>query len=207
MCLVNNAVYIARYMDAADCKARYGYVPGDNEKEGGEWTATGTQFQVPYVFKTLFSHEDIVFNDLCETKSVSKGAIYLDKNEDLAEGEHNYIFVGRVGQFCPIKPGCGGALLVREAGAKDNGETKYDSVTGAKDYRWLESEMVYNLHLEETVDRSYFDKMATKAVEAISEYGDFDSFASDDAGLPPWQKPDIPWDDVQDEAAQNFDVR
>lgn len=207
MCLVNNAVYIAKYMNATDCKARYGYVPGDNEKEGGEWTATGTQFQVPYVFKTLFSHEDIVFNDLCETKSVSKGAIYLDKNEDLAEGEHNYIFVGRVGQFCPIKSGCGGALLVREAGAKDNGETKYDSVTGAKDYRWLESEMVYNLHLEETIDRSYFDKMATKAVEAISEYGDFDSFASDDTGLPPWQKPDIPWDDVQDEAAQNFDRR
>lgn len=26
-------------------------------------------------------------------------------------------------------------------------------------------------------------------------------------GEPPWQKPDIPWDDVQDEAAQNFDVR
>lgn len=75
MCLVNNAVYIAKYMNATDCKARYGYVPGDNEKEGGEWTATGTQFQVPYVFKTLFSHEDIVFNDLCETKSVSKGAI------------------------------------------------------------------------------------------------------------------------------------
>lgn len=207
MCLVNNAVYIARYMDAADCKARYGYVPGDNEKEGGEWTATGTQFQVPYVFKTLFSHEDIVFNDLCETKSVSKGAIYLDKNEDLAEGEHNYIFVGRVGQFCPIKPGCGGALLVREAGAKDNGETKYDSVTGAKDYRWLESEMVYNLHLEDTIDRSYFDKMATKAIEAISEYGDFEQFASNNSGEPPWQKPDIPWDDVQDEAAQNFNVR
>lgn len=207
MCLVNNAVYIARYMDAADCKAWYGYVPGDNEKEGGEWTATGTQFQVPYVFKTLFSHEDIVFNDLCETKSVSKGAIYLDKNEDLAEGEHNYIFVGRVGQFCPIKPGCGGALLVREAGVKDNGEAKYDSVTGAKDYRWLESEMVYNLHLEETIDRSYFDKMATKAIEAISEYGDFDQFASNDLGEPPWQKPDIPWDDVQEEAAQNFNVR
>lgn len=207
MCLVNNAVYIARYMDAADCKAWYGYVPGDNEKEGREWTATGTQFQVPYVFKTLFSHEDIMFNDLCETKSVSKGAIYLDKNEDLAEGEHNYIFVGRVGQFCPIKPGCGGALLVREAGAKDNGETKYDSVTGAKDYRWLESEMVYNLHLEDTIDRSYFNKMATKAVEAISEYGDFEQFASNDSGEPPWQKPDIPWDDVQDEAAQNFNVR
>lgn len=207
MCLVNNAVYIAKYMDATDCKAQYGYVPEDNEKEGGKWTATGTQFQIPYVFKTLFSKDPIQFEDLCETKSVSKGAIYLDKNEGLAEGEHNYIFVGRVGQFCPIKPGCGGALLVREAGAKDNGETKYDSVTGAKDYRWLESEMVYNLHLEDTIDRSYFDKMATKAIEAISEYGDFEQFASNDSGEPPWQKPDIPWDDVQDEAAQNFNVR
>lgn len=104
MCLVNNAVYIARYMDAADCKAWYGYVPGDNEKEGGEWTATGTQFQVPYVFKTLFSHEDIVFNDLCETKSVSKGAIYLDKNEDLAEGEHNYILLGALASSALSNP-------------------------------------------------------------------------------------------------------
>lgn len=66
---------------------------------------------------------------------------------------------------------------------------------------------IHNLHLEDTIDRSYFDKMATKAIEAISEYGDFDQFASNDLGEPPWQKPDIPWDDVQDEAAQNFDVR
>ena len=71
MCLVNNAVYIAKYMDDDQCKARYGYVPGDNAEEGGEWTATGTQFQVPYVFKTLFSKEPIEFSDLCETKSVA----------------------------------------------------------------------------------------------------------------------------------------
>ena len=122
MCLVNNAVYIAKYMDADKCASRYGYTPGDNAEEGGEWTATGTQFQVPYVFKTLFSKKPIEFSDLCETKSVSKGAIYLDKNEDLPEGEHNYIFVGRVGQFCPIVPGAGGALLLREAGVKPNGE-------------------------------------------------------------------------------------
>lgn len=91
MCLVNNAVYIAKYMTADRCEALYGYIPGDCKDEGGEWTATGTQFQVPYVFKTLFSKEKIEFTDLCETKTVSKGAIYLDKNEDLPEGEHNYI--------------------------------------------------------------------------------------------------------------------
>lgn len=207
MCLVNNAVYIAKYMDADQCKARYGYVPGDNAEEGGEWTATGTQFQVPYVFKTLFSKEPIEFSDLCETKSVSKGAIYLDKNEDLPEGEHNYIFVGRVGQFCPIIPGAGGALLLREAGVKPNSETKYDSVTGAKDYRWLESEMVYQLHMEESIDKTYFNKEVDDAVKEISKYGDFEWFSSDDSGMPPWQKPDIPWDDVQEETARNFEVR
>lgn len=207
MCLVNNAVYIAKYMDADQCRARYGYVPGDNAEEGGEWTATGTQFQVPYVFKTLFSKEPIEFSDLCETKSVSKGAIYLDKNEDLPEGEHNYIFVGRVGQFCPIIPGADGALLLREAGVKPNGETKYDSVTGAKDYRWLESEMVYQLHMEESIDKAYFNKEVDDAIKEISKYGDFEWFASDDSGMPPWQKPDIPWDDVQEETARNFEVR
>ena len=207
MCLVNNAVYIAKYMDADKCQAQYGYIPEKNEKKGGKWTATGTQFQIPYVFKTLFSKEPIVFPDLCETKSVSKGAIYLDKNEKLPDGEHNYIFVGRVGQFCPIVPGEDGALLVRDAGVKDNGEVKYNSVTGAKDYRWLESEMVHELKMEEKIDRSYFNKEVDEAVKEISKYGDFEWFVADDAGEPPWQKPDIPWDDVQDEAAQNFDRR
>ena len=207
MCLVNNAVYIAKYLDADTAKAQYGYIPEKNEKKGGHWTATGAQFQVPYVFKTLFSHEDIVFDDLCETKSVSKGAIYLDKNEALPEDEHNYIFVGRVGQFCPIKPGCGGALLMREAGVRDDGETKYNSVTGAKDYRWLESEMVYNLHLEDSIDRSYFDKMVDEAADTIAQYGDLEWFVSDDGGMPPWQKPDLPWSDIQDEAARNYEVR
>lgn len=207
MCLVNNAVYIARYMDADRCKDQYGYIPEKNEKKGGKWTATGTQFQVPYVFKTLFSKEPIVFSDLCETKTVSKGAIYLDKNEDLPAGEHNYIFVGRVGQFCPIRPGKGGALLVREAGMTEDGERKYSSVTGAKDYRWLESECVYSLQMEDAIDKGYFNKEVKEAVDEISKYGDFEWFAADDSGVSPWTAPDLPWSDAQDEAARNFDVR
>lgn len=207
MCLVNNAVYIAKYLDADTAKAQYGYIPEKNEKKGGKWTATGTQFQVPYVFKTLFSKEPIEFPDLCETKTVSKGAIYLDKNEDLPEGEHNYIFVGRVGQFCPIIPGKGGALLLREAGLSDTGERKYASVTGAKDYRWLESEAVYSLHMEDDIDKAYFDKEVNEAVDEISKYGDFEWFAADDSGVPPWSAPDLPWNDILDEAGLNFSVR
>lgn len=207
MCLVNDAVYIARYLDADQCQAQYGYMPEKNEEHSREWTATGTQFQIPYVFKTLFSHEPVVFADLCQTKTVSKGAIYLDKNEDLPEGEHKYIFVGRVGSFCPIKPGCGGAVLLRESGVNDAGEKTYAAVGGSKGYRWLESEMVHELQMEKDIDRSYFDKMADDAADAIAKYGDYELFVADDAGIPPWQKPDMPWDDVQDEAARNFEVR
>jgi hypothetical protein len=140
------------------------------------------------VFKKLFSKEDIVFEDLCETKEV-KTAIYLDMNEDLPAGEHDYNFVGKVGSFCPIKPGCGGANLVREA-KTNTGETKYDSVTGAKDYRWLEAEMVKTLGKEGDIDRSYYDDLVHAAVygkgkgkdrkPGIADFGDFEWFVSDD---------------------------
>ena len=188
-CIVNNAVYIAKNYD-------------------GEWTATGTQFQVPYVFKTLFSKEPIVFEDLCETKSV-KTALYLDMNENLpdvseyekelkktedkykkgqlsdtlfestcadlndriSEG-HSYHFIGRIGSFCPIKPGCNGGLLVAER----NG--KYDAATGTKGYRWLEAEMVRELGKQDDIDRSYYDSLVNDAVDAISAYGDFEWFVS-----------------------------
>lgn len=142
----------------------------------------------------------------CSFITGNRRRIYLDKNEDLPEGEHNYIFVGRVGQFCPIMPGKGGALLLREAGLTDTGERKYASVTGAKDYRWLESEAVYQLQMQEDIDKRYFNREVDEAVEEISKYGDFNWFVGDD-GVAPWTAPDLPWSDAQEEAARNFDVR
>lgn len=86
MCLVNDAVYIAKYKDPDECMAMYGYIPDDNKKHKDDpWTATGKQFAVPYVFKKLFSKEKIKFSDLCETFSVSKGDLYLDINETLPD--------------------------------------------------------------------------------------------------------------------------
>ena len=178
MCLVNDAVYIAKYASAEDCIEQYGYSPGDNKKKGGQWTATGTQFQIPYVFKKLFSKEDLVFEDLCETKSVTS-TLYLDMNEDLGEDEHKYIFVGKIGRFCPIKPGCGGGILYRE---KDG---KYYAATGTKGYRWLESEMVFELNKLDDIDEKHFIEMADTAKDTINKYGDFEWFVSDDPYVPP----------------------
>ena len=229
MCLVNNAVYIARYDNVESCMAKYGYVPGDVKDHPSQWTATGKQFQIPYVFKTLFSREPILFKDMCETFSVS-GALYLDMNEQLPDVEpeekafakalkeagmkfedwldfksdmedhgnaertllevqtertlrsledqiacgHDYHFVGKVGEFTPIKPGRGGGLLMREAGGK------YSAASGTTGFRWMESEMVTALGREADIDRGYYDKLVNEAIETISKYGDFEWFQSDD---------------------------
>lgn len=238
-CLVNDAVYIAKTTD-------------------GEWTATGKQFAVPYVFKTLFSKEKIEFNDLCETFSV-KDALYLDRNEDLSdvsmyESElkkledkykkgtlsditfetesrrlndliakgHNYIFVGKVGCFCPVKPGVGGGILLAKRG------NKYDAATGSKGYRWIESEMFMNTTLkgsdidEETgevtpitsvrpieanldlIDISFYHKLVDDAIDTIAQYGDVEMFISDDPYVKPMDEDfmnipedapeELPWD-------------
>lgn len=223
MCLVNDAVYIARYDTAEACMAKYGYIPGEVQEHSGQWTATGKQFAVPYVFKTLFSREPIQFKDMCETFSVS-GALYLDMNEQLPDVEpeekafqkklkeaglkfedwqdlkadaghtppeaqteralreleariargHDYHFVGRVGEFTPIRKGCGGGKLMREAGGK------YSVASGTTGFRWMESEMVTALHRESDIDRGYYDKLVDDAIATISQYGDFEWFQSED---------------------------
>lgn len=203
MCLVNNAVYVAKYKDG---------------KHAGEWTATGTQFQVPYVFKKLFSRESIEFEDMCEAKSV-KSALYLDMNETLPnvtewedlrmarsrtwdmrskkeqrlvdamkhisdeelqsniDAGHDYHFIGKVGNFCPIKPGYGGGMLMREQ------DGKYYAATGTKGYRWLESEVVKSDY-KNLIDRSYYDSLVDDAVDELSKYGDVEWFISDDPYIP-----------------------
>ena len=100
-------------------------------------------------------------------------------NENLPEGEHDYQFVGRIGNFCPIKSGCGGGELLRIGKDKD-GNDKYGAATGTKGYRWLESELVYSFNKRNDIDYSYFNKLVDEAVESISQYGDFEWFASDE---------------------------
>ena len=210
LCLVNEAVYVAK--DISD----------------GHWTATGAQFQIPYVFKTLFSREPIEFKDCCETKSV-KTALYLDFNENLPNVEeqekelakickkygfsiqtiygyldlkelpdditdeekaaimeaaelqkdidagHDYKFIGRAGSFCPVIDGVGGGYLMRE---KDG---KYSFAGGTKGYRWMESEVLKALGPEEAmrrINKRYYAALVDDAIATISEYGDFEAFAS-----------------------------
>lgn len=149
-CLINDAVYIAR--------------------KDGIWEATGARFAHPYVFKTLFSGEPLTFDDFCETRSVQKGAMYLDFEHDramvLVQGMTH---VGRTGRFVPVRNG--GARLYRVH------DEKIHAVTGTKDHLWVEAEMAKGLGLEE-IDIEYFERLADEAREAIAKFGSFEEFVS-----------------------------
>ena len=149
ICLVNNAVYIARHA------------------EDHKWTATGAEFAHPYIFKKLFSGECMDFKDFCETKAVTSN-MYLREKDD------NLIFVGKVGSFVPMKHGL---ELLRESEDKE-GNKKYDAVVGTKGYLFREAEYVKDHHLEDDIDYSYYDRLADEARKHISEFGDFDAFVN-----------------------------
>jgi hypothetical protein len=138
--LFNDAVYIAKADD--------------------KWSATGAQFLHPYVFKNLLSHEEIEFDDLCETRNVVKGEIYISN-------DNGRRFVGRIGRFVPIKPGTnkGEGQLLRVV------EDKEYAVTGTKGYLWLEADTVRELELEEAIDGTYFDELCRKAEDAMKAVG------------------------------------
>lgn len=216
LCIVNKATYIAHSCYGEHC---------------GEWTATAAQFQQPYVFKTLFSKEEITFEDCCEVYSVKKGDIYLDFNEklpDVSEAEkqrdkltslinkestpelisersaladtikagHDYTFIGRVGQFTPIKAGnnAGELKVIIDTDLVDALEEKPSYVSGSSGYRWMESETVRNLHLEDQVDKDFYRVLVDDAREAIGKYTtNVDAFC--DETNEGWYDFVIPWYD------------
>ena len=115
------------------------------------------------------------FNHVHPDKKPQKlSLIFSDISDDelkqmIAKG-HDYHFVGRVGRFYPIKPGCGGGLLMSLR------NEKYGSVTGSKGYRWLEAEIVKKAHKEGDLDPRYHNAQVTEAIEAINKFGSYERF-------------------------------
>jgi hypothetical protein len=153
-CLINDAVYIAR--------------------KGDVWTAVGSQFQHPYVFKTLFSGEELTFDDYCEGKTVTKGTMYLDKEEHKDDEELDYHamrHLGRTGRFVPVLEGGGVLYRVKE--------DKYYAVAGTKGHRWVEAEIAQSMS-DLKIDMSYFEKLKDDAIKAIEAHGSFEEFVRRD---------------------------
>jgi energy-coupling factor transporter ATP-binding protein EcfA2 len=147
-CLVNDAVYVAR--------------------KDSKWTAVGSQFQHPYIFKTLFSGEKVNFDDYCESKNVLQGTMYLDREEHEKNEEISYRnmrHVGRTGRFVPVQEGGGTLYRVKDE--------KYYAVAGTKGYRWIEAEIAQTMP-DLKIDMSYFEKLKDEAIKTIEEFGSFE---------------------------------
>ena len=126
------------------------------------------RFQHPYVFKKLFTGEDLTFEDYCEGRSVIKGAIYLDRSDEtespnLAQMRH----IGKTGLFVPVMEG--GGILYRVH------EDKFYAVSGTKGHRWMEAD-VAEIKEDLPIDLSYFEKLKETAIKAIEQYGSFEEF-------------------------------
>lgn len=158
MALVNEAVYIAKYGWA------------QKEKKIGTWEAVGAQFQHPYVFKSMFSKDELTFNDFCETKQVTKGSMHLQFDSPDNPTEKIMQFVGRTGRFVPVTPESGGGQLLRVY------EDKKYAVAGTKGFYWLEAERASEF--DGKIDYSYFEALATNAYKTIEKFGDVEAFVN-----------------------------
>jgi hypothetical protein len=156
-CLVNDAVYIAGVKP----------VPWEEPYPKFEWSATGAQFQHPYVFKKLFTGEDLVFEDYCEGRSVVKGAMYLDKSGSEEPDISNMRHIGKTGLFVPVMDG--GGILYRVH------EDKFFAVSGTKGHLWLEAD-VAEIKEDLVIDLSYFEKLKETAIQAIEQFGSYEEF-------------------------------
>ena len=94
-------------------------------------------------------------------------------NENLKDDEHDYKFVGKTGSFIPVIPGSNGGILLRYVD-----ENKFSSAVGAKGYRWMESEIVQKMKLQNNIDMSYYKTLTDDAKDVISKFGDFERFTS-----------------------------
>lgn len=133
--LVNKSVYIAKYGWA------------EKERKIGTWEPTGAQFADPYVFKTLFSKEEISETDYRVTKQAT-APIYIDEE-----------FVGKV---CQVYASHTGGVMTRRDGEK------IGAVTGTKKHKWR---LFTDFKGTDDIDMSYYEGLVLDAIKNIDSVG------------------------------------
>ena len=189
ICLMNRAVYVAKEFDDSpayldrkeeDSNASRWTATGGTAKEqpyvfkklfsGEEWDASDLPLTKEAAKGALYLDFNEDFPDItAEKKELEKltkkdpvaNADRIKTLENYISKQHDYRFVGRVGQFVPIKSGCGGAELLC------NRDGKYVAVAGTTGYRFKEYAYVVANHLEDEIDMSYYDKMCNELKDDI----------------------------------------
>lgn len=135
--LVNKATYICQI----------GWNP--KGKNIGAWSATGAQFQDPYVFKTLFTKETLIEEDFFVTKEVKNASVFIGEK-----------FIGRLAK---VYASMTGQEMFRVT------EDKHGSISGTKGFLWKLSNELTD---RKDIDMNYYKGLYDSAVEAIEKVGD-----------------------------------
>lgn len=137
LALVNKSTYV--------CKI--GWNPKD--KNIGMWEATGAQFKESYVYKVLFTEEQIEPKDFFITKEVKNASIHVG-------GE----FVGRIAELYASKTG---EEVFRIT------EDKEGYVSGTKGHKWKLSR---DFTTRDDIDMDYYNNLLQKAIDSVEKVGD-----------------------------------
>lgn len=198
--LVNAAVYVAR---KDQCEITGKSFDEDLRNKKLCWSATGAQFQQPYVFKRLFGYgNDIDFNDLCETKHVQQGGLHLDfgfhegvnhkghvsealltmkalkKEKTANEEEVAKVYNDAIAKLIFIgKTGRFTPVVEGYGGGQLYRvmDGKHYAVQGTKGYLWVESEIGATLP-PEAIDYGYFENLVTQAREDLNGFLESSNF-------------------------------
>ena len=136
MALVNKSVFIAQYGWA------------DKISKIGTWDAVGAQFAEPYVFKSLFTKEELVDDDYTVVKQ-AQSPIFIDER-----------FIGKIVR---IYASLTGGVVTRRAEGKNPA-----AVSGTKDFKWRLYEEGFSL---DDVDMGYYNKLIQDAISNIDSVG------------------------------------
>ena len=114
-----------------------------------EWGVTGATLAKPFIFKTLFTKEELVEEDFAITCEVQNASIYLGDK-----------FIGRIAE---LYPSLSGEEAIRKA------EDKEGALTGTKGYLWR---LFSDYQGKQDVDMTYFRSETDKAYKKIEKVGD-----------------------------------
>jgi putative helicase len=145
LALINKAVYI--------CHDDPDFVKPNEPK----WHATGKQLAEPYVFKTMFSNEDVIDTDFGQIKQSKKAPMYL--------GER---FVGK---FANVYASLTGEELQT---VDENDKRSY--VNGTKGYKWKQ---FHDFESKDDIDFGYYNTLIESAYNNITSVGDIKELLDD----------------------------
>lgn len=137
--LVNKAVLIGHIEDNPE----WG-------KESNTWSAIGAQYADPYVYKTMFTKEELVDHDFAQVRQSNAGSIHLGDE-----------FIGSIGELYASNTGSEATVTSKNA---KTGEPEVKALTHTKGFLWSKYSEFKG---KEDIDMNFYDSLVQKGIKNL----------------------------------------